>query len=883
MEIDGTEDESTHRRRLAACCRDGGPRMTKFAFGGQRRALSKVTRRALRLSRFALLAEGLARALWPSFATLCFTLAAALFGLFGLLDHDGHRIAQIAVGVVLLAALGWAFFRFRMPSRDAAARRLDADDPSHPIATLSDRLAAGREDKASQALWIEHLMRAEKAAARLRAAAPDLRLARFDRLALRLFAPALAIAGFIGAGGDWAERIGTIFAPAPVIGPQAAAEAARVPEAEAWAMPPAYTGLDTVYLNRQADGTDIRLPAGSELFVRVTDLGATPELSAPGLTGFDGFADFGGTLAEARGVLTRSGPIEVKDGSDVLARWVVEVIPDAPPRIALSRTPEATLAGALEVPFTAHDDYGVVSAWAEIVPMGGLVPGKGLVDEPITFALPLPISGRALEVQDSAIHDLASHPWIGAWVELTLHAEDGAGQKATAGPVLLRLPGRYFTHPLARALVEQRRELAMDFEQGPRVLDVLQAVTRQPEAVFSENSGAYLGVRTAIRRLADGVVADRVSAVAGDVSEFLWLAALSLEDGDLSSALERLRAAEEALRRALESGTEDDIRRAMDELRAAIEQYLSEMIRQAQERGLEPGQQNPGQQQQLSQQDLQDLLDEMQRNAESGLRDQAREMLSELSRMLENLQLGRQQQGGPGQQALESLQEMIQRQRDLADRTFDELRQQRRGGGAQSQQQGEQQGRGQGRQRQGGQGGDQLSSGEGSGSDESGQFGALSSEQEALRRALEELARQIPGLGGSETERALGEAGRAMGEAREDLDRRSPGDAVDDQIEALDRLSEGARALAEQLRNGQGDVANRGRGRAEGRAQDMEADPFDRPAGTYGAIDGRDTKVPDRSALDRAREVLEELRRRAGDTSRPRLELDYLDRLMDQF
>ena len=83
--------------------------------------------------------------------------------------------------------------------------------------------------------------------------------------------------------------------------------------------------------------------------------------------------------------------------------------------------------------------------------------------------------------------------------------------------------------------------------------------------------------------------------------------------------------------------------------------------------------------------------------------------------------------------------------------------------------------------------------------------------------------------------------------------------------------------------DGQGDTAGQGRGRRDGQARDLLSDPFDRPAGAFGAIDGRDTRVPDRSVLDRARQVLEELRRRAAEPHRPRIELDYLDRLMDRF
>ncbi len=844
--------------------------MATFSFAGQRRSLGKATRQALRLSRLALMAEGLAQALWPAFTVVCFALAAALLGGFAQLDASAHRIAILLTIGLLAATLIWGALRFRMPSRAAAARRLDTGDPVHPIATLNDNLSAGQDDSISQRIWVEHQRRAERAAARLRATAPDLRLARFDRWALRMFAPVLVIAGLIGAGDRWAEQLETLFAPIPEAPGSVPAAAARIPMAEGWAIAPAYTGQGTVYLNKLAEtGVDIHLPEGSDLIIRVTDLGVAPQLSAPGLTGFEGFTDFGGALAEARGVLTGSGRVEITGGGAVLAGWSITVVPDAPPTISLPDLPSATPAGALEVPFEARDDYGIDTAWAEIVPVGGIVPGKGLDLEPITFALPMPIAGRALEVVDSAIHDLGDHPWTGAWVELTLFAEDAAGQRATAGPVMLRLPGRRFTHRLARAVVEQRRELAMAFEQGIRVLDMLQAVTRRPEEIFDDDFSAFLGVRMAIRRLANGVGADQVSEVTPEVVEILWLAALTLEDGDLSSALERLRSAEEALRRALESGTDEDIGQAMEELRAAMQEYIEEMVRQALERGLEPDQQNAGDQQMMSRQDLQEMLDELQRRAESGLRDQARDMLAELSRMLNNLQAGRQQQQhGGGQRSLEALQEMIQRQRDLADRTFDELRQQRRD------------------DRRGGRpgrGGQPQPNERGEGQGGQGQQGGIAIEQEALRRALEELARQLPGDGGSYIDEALEDAARAMGEARDDLDDQNPGDAVEDQMEALDRLNEGAQALAEELRNGQGDTANRGRGRRDGQARDLQSDPFDRPTGAFGAIDGRDTHVPDRSVLDRARKVLEELRRRAAEPHRPRIELDYLDRLMDQF
>jgi hypothetical protein len=42
-------------------------------------------------------------------------------------------------------------------------------------------------------------------------------------------------------------------------------------------------------------------------------------------------------------------------------------------------------------------------------------------------------------------------------------------------------------------------------------------------------------------------------------------------------------------------------------------------------------------------------------------------------------------------------------------------------------------------------------------------------------------------------------------------------------------------------------------------------------------------KVPDQIDVQRAREILEELRRRIGESTRPPIELEYLERLLRRF
>ena len=127
---------------------------------------------------------------------------------------------------------------------------------------------------------------------------------------------------------------------------------------------------------------------------------------------------------------------------------------------------------------------------------------------------------------------------------------------------------------------------------------------------------------------------------------------------------------------------------------------------------------------------------------------------------------------------------------------------------------------------------------------------------------------------------------RDLRAARDDLERGDNSDAVRDQMDALDSLNEGAESLAQQMENGQGQQNAQGNRRGDGRpGNNLEEDPFDRPrGGTNEAMDGQRLGPEHlRSKAERARELMRELRDRAAQPSRPQLELDYLDRLMERF
>jgi hypothetical protein len=96
--------------------------------------------------------------------------------------------------------------------------------------------------------------------------------------------------------------------------------------------------------------------------------------------------------------------------------------------------------------------------------------------------LTLPRGGDRIAAKTS--RDLTEHPWAGSTVELTLTATDAAEQTAETEARTFTLPQRLFTNPLARALVEQRRLLALDADQQSRVLALMGAVLLWPEETF---------------------------------------------------------------------------------------------------------------------------------------------------------------------------------------------------------------------------------------------------------------------------------------------------------------------------------------------------------------------------------------------------------------
>ena len=830
---------------------------------------------ALRRARWTIFWEQL----WPTLARL-----ATVVGLFITVSWLGvwlwlpplARAAGLAAFAVLALAAIVPFVFLRLPAAADALRRLDRGSGvrHRPATTIADDLAVTPKDPYSLALWQTHVARTLAAARAFKAGWPSPRLAMRDPYALRGLILIAVIATFVAAGGEHWKRVAAAFDWQGVVLPSNF----RV---DAWVTPPVYTGKPPIILAGMHPGEMARqdteanelvsVPAGSTLVVRATGKLDLDVSGKGGVTAAKEKVQAPAGTQEYRFKIATTGAATLHGAGDDLT-WAFNVIPDKPPTIALAKDPEQQARGSLLLSYRLEDDYGVTEAQATFARKdepGTKSDAAHPLFGPPDFKLVLP-QARTKSGVGQTIKDLTDHPWAGAEVVMTLVARDEAGNEGRSEPATFRLPERAFSKPLARALVEQRRNLALDAGARPLVTTALDALALAP-AKFTPDAGIYLGLRSIFWSLLRAKTDDDLR----EVTARLWQMAVGIEDGNIADAQAGLRNAEEALRQALERGaTDQEIKQLMDQLRAAMDRFMQSMQEQLKnnQQLARPLDRNS---RTLSQRDLKSMLDRLENLARNGAKDAARQLLQQLQQMMENLQMASPDQNGDDMDdmmsQLDELGDMIGKQQDLRDRTFRQGQDQRRQNGQRGQQ-----GK-QGQQQQG------------------DSMGDLQQNQQALRDRLKKLLEELKnrGLGqngqgqqgqGQNGMDQLGQAGEAMGEAEGQLGEGNPDSAVDSQGRALDALRKGAQGLAQSMQQqlGQGPGPGPNGRLGQPRAQ-RDTDPLGRPLRGRDYGDDVTVKVPGEIDVQRARRIIEELRRRFGDVLRPQEELDYIERLLKDY
>nr|WP_242018926.1 DUF4175 family protein [Phaeovibrio sulfidiphilus] len=826
-----------------------------------------------------LLWEQFWRAFWKASTALAAVLAFVFLGGGALLPLWLH------VGVLALVAAGLsvAVFRgarrFRLPTRGDTLHRLDLESgPHRPFGAASDTLSVGLDDPLSRALWERHLSTARDAAMRLRPGWPRTGVGREDRFFLRWVAfGALVLSLAVGVVSPGPALVA--FLTPPLIPP---------PEpvtARLWLTPPDYTGLPPRSFDTQAPGPSepvVQVPQGTTLLALVHGPGEDARLVAGVMP--VAFETLDARSRRAGTVLEDSGTLSLEVGGKTLFERTLEVVPDAAPKVRIGSLPESGARGRLVVPLEASDDYGLRAVGVEIAPRALDMAGSTPLDLPLAEPWNTP---KTLKMTGSM--DLTEHPWAGMPVRLTPFAIDTAGRRGTGAPVETVLPERIFNNPLAREVIRIRKVLAHEYVVLGALLSSLDAVSARVQEDHGDLT-VYLALREVRAHLAQNGRNARID----EMSRTLWRVALRIEDGAGARINESLDTLRQRLDEALSGDlSQAEVQRLIQEVNEALARMSLDAMQMLQE--ADPSGALSGSMDLLSSlggaQDLRDLVRDLDDLNRMGARDATRSALERLSSALSTMGAGR-----ITEQQLEALREVNEFSRALAriaedqatllDETFHKAV-------------------------EAGETPDAPESASGptrEGSvlavpDRPGRAGAgagrrahprpfqepdpdslgLAIRQDEISGRLESLMEEVARQTG-DIPKDLGEAGVAMVSAREHLERGALQAALVEQRNALEKLARSRQSMAQSLARSLGLSAGLSLPMPGGTRAGPGLDPLGRPlpdGRSPGAPDG--DVLPDQVRLQKAREILDELRRRANDPDRSNSERDYIERLIPGF
>ena len=381
------------------------------------------------------------------------------------------------------------------------------------------------------------------------------------------------------------------------------------------------------------------------------------------------------------------------------------------------------------------------------------------------------------------------------------------------------------------------------------------------DAALQEKPANIIALSGVLHRLRDITEPDGVT----EAQDLMWQMALSLDNNHLANIAEALAKTKSDLEQALN----DPNRRSesFDPLIAALEQALSDLqaaviaeFKARLERGESLPEINPGPNNRLlDQQAITDLIQKLRDQTDMGSRQQARQLLQSINNLIDQARQG--MIGGSPQPENPDLQDFANRLQNLSDQQQSLTKKTEQSSGKDADHQ------------------------------------ALLAHQQRLRRETGDLMLESDRLA-LQTPPAMGDAERAMKQAEQSLAEGKTARALQYMAEANDALAQSLQAAQSQSRqnalgqNGTSGMAGQGNMpmpfgvmRSQQNQSGEGRDPLGRQPSpqNQGQNNGSDVNVPAQSEAQRAREILDELRRRAGGMTRPALEQDYLKRLLEQF
>jgi hypothetical protein len=520
-------------------------------------------------------------------------------------------------------------------------------------------------------------------------------------------------------------------------------------------------------------------------------------------------------------------------------QWSINYIEDKDPTIHTTGAPDQSSIGALEIPVSLYDDFGIkeVNFAFDLDPV---------VEEQPLFGAPYKETKALNTNEDETLEtslkfDVTAHLWSGLPVTLTLQATDFAGQISEPLNIETVLPERSFLDERAQKLIAARKRLA--WEGVSAYPDILTDTTPILESADLErlDISIYLAAKTLIERIKTQDK-DILSTI-----ELLWTIALELEDQGLTREYDALKKAIQDLMKALQDNADDKkLAQKFGSLSEQLDSYVDKLAENMKEKSKQKfGDKTPDNidDMVLSQEDFDSFMEDLLRNLQKGQGDQAQDKLSRLEDFIDNIVPDLNDELPPeidfSMKSIDELDRLIEAEEDLLKRTKEAAQ--------------------------------NLTTTQ-----------PLALEQNALRLILGQLiAEAAERL--DDIPQGLGMAELEMRVVTLDLQQNKAEEAIPHEEKVIEYLREGQEELEQQLQEQIAQMLN-----PLGKEGLGDKDPLGRPIpggkdDKTNPLNDNTVKIPDEAEQKRLREILNILRERAGEYDRPEEELDYIRKLLEKF
>ncbi|MCS5596090.1 MAG: DUF4175 domain-containing protein [Alphaproteobacteria bacterium] len=346
------------------------------------------------------------------------------------------------------------------------------------------------------------------------------------------------------------------------------------------------------------------------------------------------------------------------------------LIDDLPPRLSIDDEFTIQNNGTLKFIANLEDDYGTSAL-------------DIFMDLPVDYEGETPL-GKPYKEERSFLYEagthkdiavflnLTRHPYAGMGAQLTFNLRDGAGQLSDTVKIPLTLPERNFTEDVAKRIYALRKFIITEkLAYTDYIYDSLSGLSSDPQI-----QGKDILAKLAIAVARERIYHEQSLDVLYTLIDMLWRTALRLDNGDFMQSQQDLQDALNAFNKVLNdpNSSQDERLKAMQDLQNALADYFYEAQKEALRRmqnedgNFMPQMAVP----RPNSSALQDFLSQLESSALNDP-EKAKELLNELEKALNSLNNNMQAELPQDiQQMIQFMQDMdniIQQQNDLLDKS----------------------------------------------------------------------------------------------------------------------------------------------------------------------------------------------------------------------